>query len=540
MKAVIIKHKIILLSFLIPFIYLLPVLNSPLSSDDISNFNLRVSQEDYYAKSIFEIAESDITLFKNAGRFTPLSFYLEEAVFKYFQTINQYKTFLYCINLFSIFTFALLLYLLELKRIIPLFFICYGGQVQFRLQYHDSFTGFNGMYIILSICIFLSTSFYILYLKESKVYLLFVSLFLAIASILLSETGLFVIPFLTCSALFANVSKKKVIVSLAPFFVSALTYVVYVLAIRAHVKVFYPGVETNFVVSPMMDVLWKQLFAALPFSNLYHHTAIPKIMWAELSSISHLIIVFCLFFLFLFIFMETKKGIESNKVSWYLPALLLGLVLMVVPVVFIMPSIKYQQTLLYGFGYLPVYLQNYGTALLISLLMRLVISKKNNFIMVTLSYSLFLTIYISSASAFLFNRGISKVLAYEQSLRAQAIFASVEHGILSCCPEGSVIIVINNAIWRDPEVSQKIFQNITGKKFSVYDYGNWKASEIKPEEQSCYILDCQNGDTIFTKLYSADCSSETMLNLLAEDSFVHDIRLCEVERPLLTHFTKTP
>lgn len=140
---------------------------------------------------------------------------------------------------------------------------------------------------------------------------------------------------------------------------------------------------------------------------------------------------------------------------------------------------------------------------------------------------------LSVSSAFLFNRALSKARAYRDGLRVIAAYQSIEHGLLSSCHEGSTLLIVNNTIWRAPVITQTIYKNLTGKNFKVYDADNWDIALEQPTDSSCFLLDCAQGDTIYAKLYTADCWTRQVIELLRTDTFMHEVRIPAVEEPLL-------
>ncbi len=524
------KLYLALLILSLPLIYLCPVINSPLSSDDLHNFHLRVNSKDYYAQNILTLGHGLIDWAKSTGRYSPFSSYLIEIVFKYFQTISRYKAFLFSLNLCALASFVLLLFTIGRKSLIPFFIVVYGSLVQFRMQFHDPFTSLHGMYPSLAICIFLCTSLYIQFLKRENLFVLMTSLLFFISAYLISEVGLTLIPFLFICSFFISSNPKKIILSLFPFIISGTTYILYVLSIRRSVKQFYEGVQTNFDVSAMFEVLAKQLFSALPLSNLYRQMAIPKIIGLQLSAINILAVVAIITFSVSIILLQKWKSQE--KVQFSLPLLGMGLTLLIVPSIFIMSSLKYQHSLCYGFGYLPFYIQNFGTAILLSyLLYALTFSAFRGsklFFIALLS-----SICLASSVAFLINNAQNKVRAYEQSLPFEAQIKSLNNGILSSVHDKSTIILAPDYIWKAPKVYQILFKNITGKDFNVYDIEDWEAQKPDTINSGCYVFSCEKGDTIYSRLFSSDCLSGKPLSVLKTDTFFHNVRLSEIEKPLL-------
>lgn len=183
------KFYILLFSIVLPLIYLLPVITSPLSSDDLHNFELRVSAKENKNQSIPELANGAICYYRECGRYTPFAEYSKEFAFKYFPGLLAYKLYLYFLNLLAVAAFAFLLYSIGQRKLIPFFMVMYGTVVQFRLQFHDPFTSLHGMYLWLAVFMFLSAAFYGLFMQKRNYFLLLLSLLFSGLSFLTSEVG---------------------------------------------------------------------------------------------------------------------------------------------------------------------------------------------------------------------------------------------------------------------------------------------------------------------------------------------------------------
>ena len=526
------RFYILLLSILLPLVYLLPVITSPLSSDDLHNFELRVSSKGNSNQNIFDLANGAITYYRDCGRYTPFAEYSKEFAFKVFKTILAYKIYLYFLNLLALAAFALLLYSAGQKRLIPFFLAMYGTVVQFRIQFHDPFTSLHGMYLWLGVCIFLSTALLIMYMQEQNYFLFALSLIFFGLSLLTSEVGLILLPVLFICSFFSNATKKSKILSAVPFLLCWLGYVIYVLHIRTSVKQIYEGVQTNFDTAAMLDVLAKQLFSTLPLSNLYQQVAIPEILIVQLKSPLNVGAILSIIFLSVGITALQIRNRKESDFKLSLPLIALGIALAILPACLIMQSVKYQQSLHYGFGYLPVFIQNFGTATLLACLFAFVISRSRKLILPVI---LMVSVCIVSASSFLFNKAISKTRAYEQSLPLQAQWESVQRGLLSSCESGSTIFLSHDYIYKAPFIYHDVFMNLTGKEFTVYDIEEWKIETADSGKSACYVFDCVKGDTIYTRLYALECSNGKWLKVLRTDTFQHNVRLADVEKLLLAH-----
>jgi len=184
----------IVTGLLLLIVCLSPVFQTRLFSDDLQNFQLHASAKHDADKSISALAAPEIETWKASGRFTPLSFYLQEYVFKTFRTVKNYKAYVFVVNVLAIISFFFVLYVLNYQKLIGLFCLFFAGEMQFRLKYGDAYTSLNGMYQVLCIYLFLSMALFVLYHKRNHVWMLVSSCVFFACACLISEEGLILVP----------------------------------------------------------------------------------------------------------------------------------------------------------------------------------------------------------------------------------------------------------------------------------------------------------------------------------------------------------
>ena len=148
------------LGFTFVVICFLPILKSGLYSDDLPNFQLRASVSPENRQTVSQIAQQEINYWKSTGRYTPLSFYWMEFVYKVFITVASYKFLIFMINILAVIIFLIYLSLLKLNINYSIWLVCFGAVIQYRITYHDAYTSLNGMYQLLAIIVFASLIFY--------------------------------------------------------------------------------------------------------------------------------------------------------------------------------------------------------------------------------------------------------------------------------------------------------------------------------------------------------------------------------------------
>ena len=258
------KSKIIstLLGFTLVVICFLPILKSGLYSDDLHNFQLRACNQ---SQSFLQLAQSEIVYWKAAGRYTPLSFYWMEFVYKYFTSIASYKFLIFCINILAVGVFLIYLSKLKLHFNHGIWLVCFSAVIQFRITYHDAYTSLNGMYQLLAILVFSSLIFYTTYLTHRKLWMLAMSVLFFISGILFSEVGLLVLLLIPVSAIIYSISFKDFLKTYTPFVCMAFIYLGYTAWLRMHVSptLVYSGLSTNINLGTMLTLMFKHLFLSL-------------------------------------------------------------------------------------------------------------------------------------------------------------------------------------------------------------------------------------------------------------------------------------
>ncbi len=364
------KKFFTILGFCLIMVCLFPVLKSGLYSDDLHNFQLK-NNPTVRQQSIIDLSRPLIDFWKSSGRYTPISAILTELVFRCFNTLETYKLFVFIMNLLAIAVFLLYLSSLNLGINTPIWLLCFGAVIQLRVTFHDAFSSINGMYQVLSVLLFLSLLFYCMFLKRQKNKFLILSVFLFATALLLSEVGMTVLILMPVSALILKTPRKLFFKSYLPALLIAAIYLGYVGWLRVYKfnpAFSYQGLEMRLDLQSMWTLLKKQLYASLPLSNLDGQYKIPRILSFQLANPVNLFAIIAIIIIAVIIL----HGFHRNKPIYdsrlFFSILLFSLVMMITPAIFILPSVKYQNQVFWGSAYLPVYLQNFGSATLLACL----------------------------------------------------------------------------------------------------------------------------------------------------------------------------
>ena len=291
----------------------------------------------------------------------------------------------------------------------------------------------------------------------------------------------------------------------------------------------YIGLTANYDWQAMANLLFKQVYASFPLTNLNNKWGIPVILLHQLTYVKNIIGFTTLIVIACFIYRRySGQGQNRTQDSAY-RYLLVSLSLIIFPALFILPSLKYQIEVEWGIGYLPVYFQNFGTATFFVFLFQYCFSSYRKIIQRCPPY-LFIFIVSSTCITFLFNNALINAWSYNDSYPARVFYDAIKNGALKNCKNGSTIILGRNFFWKAPELYQKIFKNITGKDFTVYDF------DVKgPIDASsdCFYLDCYTGEKVVVSLYEFDKLFRSRKVLIMRSETDCDIKLTEAEEKLL-------
>ncbi len=510
------------MGFILVVICFLPILKSGLYSDDLHNFQLRAASPKLQEESVYALAEPEIALWKNYGRYTPLSFYWMEFVYKYFTTIADYKCFVFLINILAVIIFLVYLSQLKLNINYSIWLVCFAAVVQYRITYHDAYTSLNGIYQLLAITVFAALIFYHYYLLKGALWLLLLSVLLFICSIFISEIGLLVLLLIPISAIIFKVPIKKLSIIFLPFFIITIAYLIYIAWLRMHVnqKDVYFGLTANYDLGAMVNLLVKQILASFPLTNLYHKRAIPNILIHQLTYPQNIISILAIVTIAFFAYRKYSEQKISQTLSFNY--LLVSVSLIIFPALFILPSLKYQTEVQWGVGYLPVYFQNFGSATLLAFLFQYGINNYRNAVKKMGTY-IYIFIVTVTCITFLFNNALINACSYNTSFPAEIFYEKIKEGALKNCKNGSTIILGHDFFWKSPELYQKIFKDLTGKDFTIID------NDVKLDNNDSidvFYLDCKMGDKVIVSLYKLNPNNK---ELIIQTETNCDIELIEAE-----------
>jgi hypothetical protein len=504
-----------------------------LHSDDLQNFQSRSCDPPLGDKGIVATALPSIRGWMSIGRITPLAFVWMEFAFQYFKTIAGYKIFVVTVNMLAVLMFLLLIRSLRIPVNPAVWMVFFAGVMQFRLQFHDAFSSLNAQYPFLAVLIFSSLIFYTLYIKRRNGFYLALSILLYISGIFLSEVGLtalFLIPF---CAWHLNAKPSIYVKTLSIYFCIAILYVGSVLWIRHNLSganIWYEGLQTNYETEAMLTLWLKQVYAALPLSNLDHQIAIPLVLFHQLTSAANIIAVALLAIMAVGIFWIYNKSRGSEPAPG-LKSFLFALILWMVPALFIIPSVKYQLSVRLGVGYLPVYLQNFGSATLLACLFQYAFQNQQR-VFKSFSYLLYGFATVALLAAFLFNLALVRAKYFEHEFPSMSQLTFIKSGAFNHCEEGSTIVLERSYFWRSPQAYEEIVKECAGIDFNFQEMEVYDPEKV-PAGKKCYFLQNTGGNVVTMGLYNMDCKTGFKEGLLASAKYKNEVDLIPEEKIIL-------
>lgn len=519
-------NKIIyfLLSTLLLFLFFSPTLQEFLFSDDIFNFFHRNS----LVKANPDVSLIDVSLNSNNtwmhihGRFSPLAFFTMDSVFLNTPSVTTYRWVILFTNFATIPLVLWYLRLLGAKINLVIWCVCLCAVMQFRVQYHDSYTSFNGMYQILTIFIFTSLAFYVLYIKHGKWYYIIPSLFFYATALLQTEAGLAAFFFIPATAFVMRNSVKTTIKQFLPYLSITLIYLAFVAGLKENVldkEHIYIGLQSNFDMLQMARLWCRQVYACLPLSNLHRQISIPNILYHRFTLLPILTILIFILSYGLQFFAGKQNNPISSAFNWRL--ILFSILLMTVPCLTIMPSLKYQQEVQMGIAYLPVYIQNIGTATLLACILSYCYQQKKK-----TAYILSIVISVCIVTTFLFNSALINAQICESSNGRVAQYKAVTEGILNDVEAGDVIYV-NESAW----FYNEIFANWYSRNFTLIDTINFKTTT--DTTKTYYWLETTNQCPIQTTLYKLNPATKEHNQIVAKKIYNCTQQKTEADRRML-------
>lgn len=514
-----------------------PMLNSGYIADDSLNSLTRgylLERHESLFNFTYNIVKMWIT---QVGRFFPLAFYMS-AFYTIITNLLLYKL---IILLFVILNIALFGYFINILTeskylgimaisLAPIFF-------QMRL-YHDAILGYHLLLELVFLYVITSLIFLIFYLRTKKKKYLILSLFIYILGLMTYEIVYpFFILYFVIIYFNSRIRNLSYMIKLSlPYAISSALFILITVFLRMYVGLQLIGTHggsnyiPNFSPNDFFLTLLKQIFAAFPFSyyiadpnNIFEHSIGDLGNFFSIGAISIGIAYFIIHIYCTNMIIRDELCSKRNAFSLnQLP--LIGLSLLVLPAVIISLSPKYQMALVWGIGYLPVYISYFGLIMITTYVVHMIYSKlnhinKKSFQIILPVFALILVILAGTTYS-------NNITAVENSnlqwlYPREIVEKSEENGLFKSIPNGSVLLVDSNYPWDQPAFyrthSSSNFKSIlvsTRQAPYIYDGTSGYISNQLPKNASInrykdvYRYNFSSSDNIFYLKYSSDSANE--------------------------------
>ena len=440
------KKTRLALLLLLTFLVLQPVLTGSFNWDD-AFFSVEAQVMRLRGESVFAKVWAEVVDYARVGRLNPFAAF-HFPVFYFIPNAYVYKIFLLVLTLLNAFLFYRFLDEWQGDERLAL-----GGTAavclcfQLRL-YHDPLNSYYGLMQVMFTELSLALLFFVKYLHGGRKARRFVSLLFFMIGLMSYEmffplTALFLLIALAERKNFWNAVRDCLPHILAAVFLFALS--MFLRAKNIDPDTAYAGTTFGLDIPTILRTFVNQVTAAFPLSYrlagydaglfgkyvLWHdlfNTSLPEfirgICWRDIIAVCALVIVL--------------RGGENEKPRFSWMALCFGLLLWLLPGLVLSLSAKYQNELIPGLAYIPVYFSYFGAALILYELAAGLIRKSGSGVM--------RTVITAGACAFLLvgmqdNRGISEDLCDIFAYPRQTGEYALQAGILDADPADDELIL---------------------------------------------------------------------------------------------------
>ncbi len=455
------------------FLCFLPIFSAWYYGDDATSHYTKtfMNQEN---RTLFQYIfnQMDYYILK-VGRFYPAHIWQRFLTFYVFDSIQLYRFFNLVMNALAIYSFAWMVKAFsDSKKLYYAVLLLFPGVFFFLTRYDDAITSYYMFIQALVIYLSFSLITFRKYILDGKKRYLVISLVTYILSLLTYESSypLFLVYPLAIFYLSDSPVKeriKKTIVGSIPHFITAVICFGIYIYFSINATADYQGIHFSLDIRKIIVTFVKQVIAAFPV--VPHAYRIFDQQWNfrfdinnAINSITILDIVTAIAFISLIIVLYNRNRNEVVTVKSKRFLLWLSVLLIVCPSLVISVSMKYQQGLTWGLGYLTIYMTRFGLLLLGFFAYEAIISRfKKGFLRTAVN----ILVVIMLISVNLFStQGNRNVLYHKNQTTHVRLIAEegINAGLLNEIPDGSIIYLGN--IWYDfPSFSRNnIFREACG------------------------------------------------------------------------------
>jgi hypothetical protein len=520
------NFQIIFLSFFaffIVFVFLTPVLNSGYIADDSLN-SLVKGTIDLNHQTIFVQVYGKIVYFlQYSGRFVPIAAFYP-VIFYFITNVFLYKLSILLFTILDIILFCFFIFrLTKIKSVFIIVPLLIPIFIQFR-NYHDPILGYNLLlqilfFFILSALLLLQNYFYC----NKKIYLFLSAVFFELALLTYEIAFCFILLFLLL--ILTDGEQKSTTDKIKLFLVYIIALFIPLIVILSRQFLFktvvnsYNGTIFSSEILKCISTFVIQTIGAFPFSYYFFNPG--GIFKNQILDNSQYVLIFVLFILYFVFFYyaaiyllgEILKMRNENRVN-YGHLLLWGFALLVLPSFLVSVSQKYQNELVLGWAYLPVFISYFGLLLIVFGLFLYLMQNFKNFRHIKIIL-LILALTFSGLTVFNYSHNLTVVgysnmeWFYPRSIIENGIHA----GLLNKIPPNSTLIVESYYPWDSTSFyyqnSGISFSNVVGPDRYIWYGGRSKNISDNLPASSLISTDGEkkhfklNGSTFYS-FYASD------------------------------------
>lgn len=556
------------LYLLIPSILLIglslaPLLSSGYTNDDSFSSLLKGTMQESHIGPVDYTVSQIMYWMTSNGRFFLLTSYVD-LIYYVFDNLLIYKLAILTFIVLDLLVFAYFVTMLTGSKSLGIIAILFTPAIfQFRL-YHDPIMGYSTILEFIFLLTILSLIFLRKFMISSKPAYLGLSLFTYTVCLLNYEISyvFFLLHFIVVLFNRGSRSLRSTLTLASLFFALPVVLSAINFLIRVYYRVPLSGGSSAYSLSldpGMFTVtLIKQCVAALPLSyyfldpNHVFQGAIGQLL--SDFSIELLLLGAGIFGLFALLGINVCKELKGGKTDHLVGEIaLLGFALLVLPGVIISLSPKYQSEILWGWGYLPVFISYFGF-ILILVASILLVTRWAGKVSGKMAIILLIAILLVTAVCILNYWNNASIVErsnlmwlYPRNVAENAMGT----GIMGTVPGGSILLVNSNYPWDQKEFyllnSGKQFLYVGTKGPLRYVGGQG----YQPDRLPASTLLAKTGDTWSYRLndsdnvYYFDYYSYSSSNGYAYLSKVHDLSITNSSIGLLSSpevylFIRTP
>lgn len=570
---------LVLSGLLLAFITVSPVLNSGYTGDDsfesLTEGTILINH-DTLAGYTYDKAKYFIIQY---GRFDPLQFYYYTVY--YLTDLHVYKTLVIISIIIDLLLFGYFIKLITKSPILGILSIIIMPAFFQQRLFHDPILGYHMLMQLILFISIISWIFLYNYLKKGKIIDLVISLIIFTISLSIYEVT-YVFCLIPIAMVILYSENKDMIWKLKVSSFYAILSSIFI-SIPILIRVFN-GISIvgsresaryslNLNASDYIQTLIRQTIAGFPLSYYAFdpYSTFDKTINAFIANLSITAFIICvgtitLSYVVLKVYLKeikSENNIGSNKLFPYIGLFVIGILLLIIPGVLVSSSPEYQRYIIWGIGYLPVYLSYFGLGMIVIGIVWYIFKKfnvyNNKYMMAIV---LIFAILISGINTLNYSNNVTTI-QYSNLfwLYPRTVIEDAMHnGLFSHVPDSSTLILDTSYPWDQAAFyrmhSGLSLECLSAKRELIYVGGGRFNSSYLPSGTiinrsnniSMYKLSGSNdvfyisydsyteneGYAILSNVNYLEASNDTIYNVTGNDMYVY-VRTPYDNRPNVHH-----